>query len=483
MFIGRERELDFLEDQYNGENGKLVFLYGRRRVGKTETLKQFSKDKPHVLFSCAQKTNEMLLAEFSSKMLKENLPASNYISMFKDWDQALASIADLPYGDKKKLVIIDEFPYLCKVNNSVPSILQNLWDNNLKDKNVMLVLCGSAMSFIEKEILAEKNPLYGRATGIYKMDELSFQETAKFFPNYSPEEKVLTYSILGGIPHYLIQFDSKLSLEENIKQKILTKGCILYSEVEFILHQELRETSVYNVIIQAIALGANSLSEISQKSLLNDTAKTSTYLSNLEELGIISREFSIDTSQKGKGNRNKGYYCIKDSFFRFWYAFVDTNLSDLEDGYVDDVYEYDIKGVLHNYASSAFENVCKSFIKEQRAKKNLPFRYKSMGRWFGKTSVRDISSPTGIRKAETEVDILAISEDKKKYLVGECKFKNKLFQYSEYLDTIAKFADEQKNAEFFYALFSLTGFDSKIIEKAKEDNHLMLFDIDSVVGK
>lgn len=139
----------------------------------------------------------------------------------------------MSYGDAKKLVVIDEFPYMCKENQSIPSILQNLWDEILKDENVMLILCRSAMSFIEKEILAEKNPLYGRATGIYKMKEMEFYKAIQFFPNYFDRDKVLAYAILGDISHYLKRFDSGLTLAENIKKNIFIKGCTLYSKVEF----------------------------------------------------------------------------------------------------------------------------------------------------------------------------------------------------------------------------------------------------------
>lgn len=130
-------------------------------------------------------------------------------------------------------MVIDEFPYMCKENQSIPSILQNLWDEILKDENVMLILCRSAMSFIEKEILAEKNPLYGRATGIYKMKEMEFYKAIQFFPNYFDRDKVLAYAILGDISHYLKRFDSGLTLAENIKKNIFIKGCTLYSKVEF----------------------------------------------------------------------------------------------------------------------------------------------------------------------------------------------------------------------------------------------------------
>lgn len=161
MFVGREAELKFLNDKYETMGGQLVVLYGRRRVGKTETLREFCKGKPHVFFSCTQTTDRSQLQKFSKQILKENIPAGNYITEFADWEKAICAIRDLPYGDKKRLLIIDEFPYMCKGNKSIPSILQNLWDAELRNDNVMIVLCGSAMSFIEKELLAEKkSPLW-----------------------------------------------------------------------------------------------------------------------------------------------------------------------------------------------------------------------------------------------------------------------------------------------------------------------------------
>ena len=220
MFIGREAELKFLQERYDKRKAQLVVLYGRRRVGKTETLREFCKDKPHVFFSCTQSTDRVQLSKFSRRMLQEDIPAKQYISEFSDWEAAFRSVADLPYGDKKKLLVIDEFPYMCKGNTSIPSILQNLWDAEFKDKNVMIVLCGSAMSFIEKELLAEENPLYGRSTGVYKMNPMGFYDAMRFFPNYSPLDKVYAYSVLGGIPHYLSQFDPDLSVGENIKENI-----------------------------------------------------------------------------------------------------------------------------------------------------------------------------------------------------------------------------------------------------------------------
>lgn len=481
MFIGREAELKFLEERYNSDKGELVVLYGRRRVGKTETLRQFCKGRPHLFFSCRECTDKLQLKNFSEKLLKENIPASAYISEFSDWEKAFRSITELPYGDKRKLVVIDEFPYMCKGNTSIPSILQNLWDELLKDENVMIILCGSAMSFIEKELLAEKNPLYGRATGIYKMTEMGFYDAAKFFPDYSARDKVIAYSILGGIPHYLQQFDNSRTLEENIKKSILTKGSALYSEVEFLLRQELRETPVYNSIIEAVALGNTKLNEISMKSLIDDTSKTSVYLKNLIELGIVEREFPVSASVKEKANTNKGLYRITDNFFRFWYAFVFTNISELEGGDVDGVYKYSVEPQLHEFAAMPFEAICREYVRELQKAGELPFRYAKMGRWWGKTTVRRKENQTEL--ADTEIDLLAVSKQADKYLVGECKFKGKPFRYSEYLDTVAKLSNYKDRAPFYYYLFSESGFDERVIdEAAKSDGRVVLCGLNEIVG-
>ena len=480
MFIGRKAELQFLEERYNSNKGELVVLYGRRRVGKTETLRQFCKNKPHLFFSCRECTDKLQLKTFSEKLLKENIPASAYINEFSDWDRAFRSITDLPYGNNKKLIVIDEFPYMCKGNESIPSILQNLWDEIFKDENVMIILCGSAMSFIEKELLAEKNTLYGRATGIYKMTQMSFYDAVRFFPDYSARDKIIAYSVLGGIPHYLQQFDSSRTLEENIKRSILTKGSALYSEVEFLLRQELRETPVYNSVIEAVALGNTKLNDISIKSLIDDTSKTSVYLKNLIELGIVEREFSISESIKEKANTNRGLYRITDNFFRFWYAFVFTNISELEGGDVSGVYNYSVESLLHEFAAMSFEDVCREYVRELQKSGELPFRYSKMGRWWGKTTVRRKEDKTEI--ADTEIDLLAISKQSDKYLVGECKFKGKPFRYSEYLDTTVKLSSYKEKAEFYYYLFSESGFDENIVRAAESDSHIVLCDLEKIVG-
>jgi hypothetical protein len=197
----------------------------------------------------------------------------------------------------------------------------------------------------------------------------------------------------------------------------------------------------------------------------------------LIELGIVEREFSVDAQIKEKANTNRGIYRLTDNFFRFWYAFGYTNFSQLEDGDVEGVYKYVVEPALHEFGAFSFEDVCREFVREMQKKNQLPFRYNIMGRWFGKTSVRDEKAKDGLRIAETEIDILGISREAKEYFVGECKFKSSPFTYAEYLNSLAKLTPLKQKAKFYYALFSESGFDEKI---GKEAN-VALYDLEEIV--
>ena len=463
MFIGREEELKFLEERYQKGDGQLIVLYGRRRIGKTEILRKFCEDKAHVFYSCTECPDAQQLTQFSERVLTKDMPASKYIQRFNDWIQALSSVAELP-GTGKKLLVIDEFPYMVKNNTAIPSILQNLWDETLKNKNIMIILCGSAMSFIEKDILAEKNPLYGRATGILKMNEMSFFDAVQFVPNYSPEEKITTYAVLGGIPHYLKQFSDKKSIEENIVENILARGSTLYSEVEFLIRQELRETSTYNVIIEAIALGNTKLNDIFLKTQI-EKSKLSAYLNNLIELGIIRREFSVEDGIKDYANIQRGLYQITDKFFRFWYAYVFPNYSELESGDAVGIWKYVVSKELDVYTSHVFEDVCIEYLRRQNREEKLPFHFTQIGRWWTKTD---------------ELDVMALDHTKKNYLLGECKYKNSKFALSDFTHMKEKFKPKGKELSLFYYLFSKNGFTEDVIAQSEKEKIKLITPMDLV---
>lgn len=461
MFIGREEELNFLEDRYNSADSQLVVLYGRRRVGKTELLRQFCQDKEHIFYTCTEIIDEKQLEAFSQRLLEKNQQAAKYITRFSDWEQALLSITELA-KEKKIVVVIDEFPYMVKGNNAIPSILQKLWDEVLKQSNVMLILCGSAMSFIEKEVLAEKNPLYGRATGILKMQAMDFYSAQQFFPNYSMEDKITAYAILGGIPHYLKQFSDKYSLGENIVRSILSRGSVLYSEVEFLMRQELRETSVYNAVIEAVALGNTQLNDIYQKTQI-DKSKLSVYLKNLLELGTLCREFSVDANIKEQANTQRGLYKVTDNFFGFWYAFVFPNLSELESGDAGGIYQYVVKPELERFTSYVFEDVCQQYLRKQNRKHGLPFYFTKIGRWWNKTD---------------EIDIMAVDYRQTQLLLGECKYKHRPVDVKDLKHFLGKKVAQDKR--LYYYFFSKAGYTEQAVAYAAEKG-IKLVSLDELV--
>ena len=474
MFIGREEELRFLEDHYQSSHGELIILYGRRRVGKTETLKQFCRGKKHVFFTCTEVPDSIQLQKFSESLLATGMEASKYLKTFEDWETALASILQLPF-EEKKLVIIDEFPYMCKGNRSIPSVLQKLWDLTLREENIMVILCGSAMSFIEKEILSEKNPLYGRTTGIFKMEEMGFYDAVKFFPNYSAADKITVYSILGGIPHYLRQFDENLSIEDNIKKYILTKGCPLYTETEFLLKQELRETAYYNLLISAIAMGGTSMQDITTKTGI-ESPKVSAYLRNLMELGIVGKEVSSSHKIKNASANSRGLYHLNDNFFRFWYAFVFPNLGQLESGSRDDLYQYVVEPGLSRYTSVTFEDVCRQFLRRRSNQKRLPFPASKIERWWVKKTVRNEKSGR-LETFAVEIDILAEDFRNEYCLVGECKYTGEQVGAGVLSNLRSKYPQGSDHLKILYALFAKSGF-KESPELASDD--VLLFDIEEI---
>ena len=236
---------------------------------------------------------------------------------------------------------------------------------------------------------------------------------------------------------------------ENIQKKILTRGSILYSEVEFLLRQELRETSIYNVIIEAIALGNTKLNDIYMKTQIEKT-KLSAYLKNLMDLKIIWREFSVDEGVKEQANVKRGLYRVADNYFRFWYAFVFPNISELEAGDRKGVYEFMIEPELDNYTSYIFENICKEYLRLKNRNGELSFHFTKIGRWWNKTD---------------ELDIVAMDYSRTHFILGECKYKNSAFRIADLRKMQEKFKIEKAEADISYWIFAKSGCTEEVIEE------------------
>ncbi len=475
-FIGREYEMNMLNEKYNSNQAEFFLLYGRRRVGKSELLMHFCEGKPCIYYYCDETTEEEQLSGLSNAILSFDQSKVHYSATFTTWADAFKAVGDL-CGEKKLIFVLDEFPYIVKNKNSIPSTLQKLWDLELRYKNIMIVLTGSTMSFIEKKLLSQQNPLFGRINGHYKLEPLPSLDAVKFFPEYSDEDKIIAYSVLGGTPYYLESFDTDSTVMQNIENVILKKGALLYDMVNIVLREELREPSVFNRIIEVIAQGETEFNNIHNKTKLS-TSKLGVYLSRLISLGIVVKEYSFDISEDDKTKENVGKYYLADNFFRFWFRYAFPNKGMLERhkvGHVMDIINKD-EGGIHSYSSKAFEIACIDYLNELDKRDKLPFNVRDVGRYWGKITGMENGKP---RTSTVEIDIVANGTETGNYILGECKFKNELLGEDE-LKSLQKKCPFK--GQIYYYLFSLSGFTKGIKEIAEQDNHVVLVTAHDVVS-
>ena len=307
VFIGREKELADLNELYAQNKFQLFVLYGRRRVGKTTLLNEFCKDKNSIFYS-AEQSNEKLNLEKFSALVFHFYNVTN-IEPFSSWTNALSYIEEHQKG-KKLVLVIDEFPYIVKKNKALLSEFQHLIDHKLKNGNLFVVLCGSYMGFMEREVLGAKSPLFGRRTGQLHMKPFDYQTSIKLLDGFSNEDKLKFYGAFGGTPLYLQQIQSDESFEENINRAFLKVTSYLYEEPLLLLRQEVQEPGVYSAIIEAIAGGYTKANEISTK-IGEDSAKCLKYIRTLCELGILYRETPFGEKESGR----KTIYGISDFMF------------------------------------------------------------------------------------------------------------------------------------------------------------------------
>ncbi|MCK5762838.1 MAG: ATP-binding protein [Clostridiales bacterium] len=459
MFFGRKEELSFLEEKYMSSKAEFVVLYGRRRIGKTALIQEFVKDKAHVFYSAVQITDGVQLQKMS-KIIKQFYGDVLYSNQFFDWESLFRFISDHTLKEKKMILVIDEFPYMVQGNKSIPSILQNLWDHHLSQHNIMIILCGSSMSFMEKEILSEKNPLYGRATGIYKIKELDFESARAFMGNETLVEHINYYSAFSGVPYYLSLINAKDSFENNVKNNILRNGSVLFNEVEFLLKQELREVNQYNAIIESIALGDTKINGIYQKTGIEKN-KLPYYINNLIELGIIEREYPAVMKMKEQTKTKSGIYKISNSYFKFYYAFVYPYMSELQEGSEDIIFEDVILEQLPQFVSYEFEKIATAHLRQLSKNGDIPIRPIKYGRWWYK---------------DNEIDIIAF-DNKNNFIVGECKWKNSKVgkKTLNQLQIKVEKLDIKAN-EIYFALYSKSGFTDDLVNFCKDDSNVILVD-------
>ncbi|MGI6177589.1 MAG: ATP-binding protein [Eubacterium sp.] len=460
-FIGRERELHVLNALYNKDGFQMMVLYGRRRIGKTFLLDKFAEGKDPLFYTGIESKGEENLSEFSRAALIK-FTGAGAGAVFASYSDALDFITGQireKGKEKKQLIILDEFPYMAASSPELPSVLQRVIDRDWDRLNVMLVLCGSSITFMEEEVLGAKSPLFGRRTSQMDLAPFDYSYAARFVQDYTPEEKAIVYGVTGGVAKYLSLFDPNRSLDENLVNQFFDPAGYLYEEPKNLLRQEFRDISLYYTILGVIARGETQLGKISGKAGF-DTPKTAQALRKLESVRIVRKDVPILNESK----RNLSQYVLSDGMFRFWFRFIAGNENAIERGFGREYFAEAVKPRIHDYMGQAFESICQSYTLSRGIKGDFGFTVTRTGKWRG-------ADPE--KKEQTDIDVVGVSSVGKHAVIGECKFTNAPEGKQEY-DTLADRARliAPYKAEK-YILFSLSGFTEWIKKKAEEDDKLM----------
>ena len=460
QFVDRELEMETLQNEYERDGSALVVLYGRRRVGKTTLISEFIKDKKALFFLASEEAeaqNRNAFREKVAEFIDSDLLRSADI---KNWDVLFKSIMDSPF-DSKPVIVLDEFQYLGKANPAFPSIFQRIWEEILKDKSVMVILCGSLISMMESQTLAYGSPLYGRRTAQIRLKQIPFGYYHEFFLNKSRKELIEMYAVTGGVPKYIELFSESKGIYSAIQKCILNRSGYLYDEPHFLLQQEVSEVGSYFSIIKAIAAGNSKLSAISSILEIKSTSLTK-YLKTLIDLDILEREVPITEENPEKSK--KGLYKIKDNYLRFWFAFVYPNMSFIESGHSRIVMNKIKNSLVKNHIAFVYEDVCKERMWDLNGEGAWPFNFTKIGRYWD---------------SKDEIDIVALDPEGKNLILGECKYWAEPVGVSVLRDLEAKtdsVAWERDKRKVWFVLFSASGFTDELKALAESRENLLLCD-------
>ena len=458
-FIDRYDEIDFLEKEYKRDGSALVILYGRRRVGKTALTNKFIEDKQAVYFLATEENETQNRAAFKTIVAEQTGNELLMNANVDSWDMIFKVWMDTAVSGEKKLMIIDEFQYLGKANHAFPSVFQKIWDTILKDRNVMVVLCGSLISMMESQTLAYSSPLYGRRTGQIKLKQIPFRHYQEFFPDKSEKELIEYYAITGGVPKYIELFYDSLDIYAAIENNVLSKSSFLYDEPNFLLQREVSEVGSYFSIIKTIASGNQKLSKIATTLELKQTGLTK-YLKTLINLDILTRE--VPVTEDNPENSKRGLYKIKDNFMLFWFKFIFPNLSYIESGHAELAMKKIRTNFVDAHVSYVYEDVCIEKLWELSASDTWDFHFDKVGRWWNNN---------------TEIDIVALDQEGGRVIFGECKYwTNKVG-----VDVLRNLELKAKQVEWkremrkdYFILFSVNGFSDELTELSKARKDLIL---------
>jgi AAA+ ATPase superfamily predicted ATPase len=456
-FVNRTDELARLQELYDSDEAELAVIFGRRRLGKTALVKESLKGYDNaVVYQAKQKTGALQRQQFI-ETAADAYPGVTRIR--DDWGDILGYLAD-----QDAIIVLDEFPYLIEQDESLPSVLQAMFDHELEDSAATIVLVGSSISMMEEAALLGNSPLYGRSSLKLDVRQLPFDAAMTFFDDsYAPDEQVLTWGVFGGVPYYLEDVSPDDPLGTNIQRTILARHGTLHDEPDYVLRMELTEPTRYFSILEAIAGGNTSRNEIAGTTGI-EYNQLSKYLNRLSRLRLVDKHVPI-TEQKERSKRSR--YRIRDPFFRFWFRFV-YGTGDQYDEVGATAYETLIEPHLADFVSHSFEELCVTALRSLYADDTIM----KTGQWW---------------YDEHEIDVVGLT-DSETLLVGECKFQQSPLGYDA-LSKLESHTEElrwspQSGADrtIEYALFSRNGFADSVEEAASHRSDLRLFTVSDVVS-
>jgi uncharacterized protein len=464
-FINREQELSVLEKAYSSPASAFVVIYGRRRVGKTALISNFLQGKKAVYFLATQEADHINRASFQEQ-LAHILPLP-YLQSAENisWQLMFEEIAR--HSKRERLIIaLDEFQYLGVADRAFPSLFQKIWDNTLKNANVMVIICGSLLSLMESQALNYNSPLYGRRTAQIRLGSLDFRHYRDFYPNHlSPQELLWRYGVTGGVPRYIEALrtaDDGTNLNsfwQAVQTEILNPGALLYEEPYFLLSREVKELGSYFSLLKTIAAGNHKLGKIAA-SLGVKEMNLRHHLKTLIDLGIIKK--LVPVTEKYPEKSKLSLYMIKDEFLRFWFRFIYPNKSYLEIEQTEPVLKKIKERYLEEHLSYVYETVCLQDL-IQRAPQEMPhWQLNRFGKWWNRNE---------------EIDLVAFSEELNLIAFGECKMTGKPVDVDLLYNLRLKAArvnwgkENRKEGYFFY---SYSGYTERFKQLATADDSVRL---------
>lgn len=437
-FIGRRKELNELEARYNSGRKEFGVIYGRRRIGKSAIISHFLEGKSGLLFQAKRDNAYGNLRSFSYEVDKLcNLPKS---FVFSSWEEAFDAVSEHANGQRFVLAI-DEYPYIVEQDGSFPSVVQSFIDH--AGENIMLILSGSDVSFLKKEIAAHDSPLYKRRTFEMSVERLPFNEALEFLRGFSDEEQSKYLALMATYPYYLDAIDHNLSFGDNVQRLLFDQYGTFFTLPDQLLSNSTKVQDVYNAIMAAIAHRRATNKSIADY-IHEEEAKVSKYLSTLLASELVVKQ------QTFMGNKKTSYYEIGDPMLKFWYMFVFENQERIR---FNGRYVFDEnKDRIDDFICREFENVSRLFLEQRKAQGELPDLF---------PQIRGYKVEKSALGRSVEIDGLAMT--KKYLLVVECKYRNVPFD-------MAMFRHLEESASVFpeklqrvYCIFSKSGFTQEVI--------------------